>query len=159
MITSGIFSLLQSLSHRLSEQLPDFLPRPESYRHRLLWPCACFLQPETHHPSPEYANIERHQFSWRSENHHPKYRRFLPKATLSPSWMPLKQALVGEVKTHCPTRFWSCLIISFLLIVKSKTESPGRPSGVSEGFSSFSIEDSQPQAITEVAKPVRALAE
>ena len=42
--------------------------------------------------------------------------------------------------------------------LNSSTAIPGRPSGVSSGASSRSIPASQPQAITEVAKPVIAVA-
>ena len=41
---------------------------------------------------------------------------------------------------------------------KISTRTPGRPSGVAPGARSPSIAASQPQAITEVAKPVRLVA-
>ncbi len=72
--------------------------------------------------------------------------------------MPEKQAVPGHVSTHCPTRSCTCLCMSLLDIVNSSTESPARPSGVSDGSSSRSIPASQPQAMTEVAKPVMLFA-
>ncbi len=49
----------------------------------------------------------------------------------------------------------SCFCSSLELMAKIRTVMPGRPSGVSLGARRFSIPASQPQAMTEVAKPVR----
>ena len=75
----------------------------------------------------------------------------------SPS-MPEKQAVVGAVSTHWPTRRSTCFASSLLDTANSKIATPGRPSGVSSGASSRSIPASQPHAITDVAKPVAVCA-
>ena len=78
-------------------------------------------------------------------------------AVASPS-RPEKQAVPAQVSTHWPTRATSCLPRSLSPIANSRTAIPGRPSGVSSAANSRSMPASQPQAITEVAKPVMASA-
>jgi hypothetical protein len=68
--------------------------------------------------------------------------------------MPANTAVVGQVSTHWPTRRSICFASSLPDIEKISTAMPGRPSGVSSGASSRSMPASQPQAMTEVAKPV-----
>ena len=68
--------------------------------------------------------------------------------------MPLKQAAVGDVSTHCPTRSTSRLPTPSRSIANSSALTPGRPSGVSSGASSRSMLASHLQPITDVAKPV-----
>ena len=67
-------------------------------------------------------------------------------------------ALVGAVSTHCPTRRSTCLASSLEETAKSSTLRPGRPSGLSSGVRRRSMPASQPQPMTEVAKPVRLAA-
>ena len=55
-------------------------------------------------------------------------------------------------------RFCSCFCSSSVLTAKIITRQPGRPSGVADGGSSTSIAASQPQPMTEVAKPVIVIA-
>ena len=64
------------------------------------------------------------------------------------------RVVVAQVSTHWPTRVTSCVARALSEIANSSTATPGRPSGVSPAASSRSIPASQPQAITEVAKPV-----
>src|SRR5258707_3889040 len=72
--------------------------------------------------------------------------------------MPPYTAVVGHVSTHCPTRRSICLANSFDDTANSSTATPCRPSGVSPAASVRSTPASQPQPITEVAKPVSELA-
>ena len=72
--------------------------------------------------------------------------------------MPANAALVGEVSTHWPTRRSTCFASSLPDMAKNSIDAPGRPSGVSAGSSLRSTPASQPQAITDVAKPVAAFA-
>ena len=59
---------------------------------------------------------------------------------------------------HCPALFNICLANSISDIEKTNNETPGLPSGVSLGLKTDSIPASQPQAITDVAKPVKEFA-
>jgi hypothetical protein len=72
--------------------------------------------------------------------------------------MPEKAAAVGQVSTHWPMRVSSCFISTALPMANMRMATPGRPSGVWSGVSSFSMPASTPQPMTEVAKPVMALA-
>ena len=60
--------------------------------------------------------------------------------------------------THCPALFKICFASSFSDIEKTKIEIPSLLVLVSEEFRIDSIPASQPQAITEVAKPVNEFA-
>ena len=79
--------------------------------------------------------------------------------TRSAAWgKPSKQAVVGQVRTVWPTRSRSRLARPGASKPKSSTLAPDRPSGVSSGKSSASMPASTLHPITDVAKPVIALA-
>ncbi len=64
---------------------------------------------------------------------------------------PLKQAVVAQVSTHCPTRLIAAFCSPSRLKPKNSRLTPGRPSGVSSAESSRSIPASASQPITEAA--------
>ena len=71
--------------------------------------------------------------------------------------LQLKQAVVGQVSTHCPTRFATPPASFFVVNAKNKSDAPGRPSGVSLAASTRSTPASQSQPMTLVAYPVAAI--
>src|SRR5688572_28187274 len=71
---------------------------------------------------------------------------------------PSKHAVVGHVSTVWPTRSTSLVASPSALNAKTRTLAPGRPSGVSRAGSMASIPASTLRPMTEVAKPVIAVA-
>jgi hypothetical protein len=63
----------------------------------------------------------------------------------------LKQAVVGHVITHCPMRLTRALPSAAVLKPKTRTLTPGRPSGVSAAGISASMPASASHPITDVA--------
>ena len=78
----------------------------------------------------------------------------MPSGIISSPSSPENNAVVGHVRIHCPALVSNCFSSWLLDIENNNIEYPGRPSGVSVFFISFSIPASTPHAITDVAKPV-----
>ena len=76
----------------------------------------------------------------------------------SASGMPLNTAVVGAVRTHCPSlsKSWCSRISNLKVQIWMYT--PGLPSGVSSHVANLSIPASAGHMITEVPKPVASVA-